>query len=114
MDLFLMLDINNIYVNSVNHGFDPYHYLTKIPVSRVQQFHLAGHENHGTHIVDTHDHPIIDPVFDLYTAAVKRFGQVSAMIERDDHIPPLEELLVELDKVRAAAAQAADEEQVAA
>lgn len=103
-DSLILLDVNNIYVSSVNHGFDPLAYLDGIPAGRVQQIHLAGHSNHGTHIIDTHDHPIVDPVWELYKEALQRCGQVASMIERDDHIPPLEELLQELDVARRIAA----------
>jgi uncharacterized protein (UPF0276 family) len=99
-DCLILLDINNIYVSSFNHGFDPADYLNGIPIERVQQFHLAGHQNCGNYIVDTHDHPIINPVWALYETAVRRFGPVSTMIERDDNIPPLKELLAELDRAR--------------
>jgi uncharacterized protein (UPF0276 family) len=99
-DSLILLDVNNIYVSSVNHGFDPLHYLEAIPIQRVQQIHLAGHHDHGDYIVDTHDHPIVDPVWDLYAAAVRRFGNVATMIERDDNIPPLAELITELDVAR--------------
>ena len=99
-DSLILLDVNNIYVSSVNHGFDPLQYLEAIPVSRVQQIHLAGHSDHGDYIVDTHDHAIVDPVWDLYAAAVRRFGAVATMIERDDNIPPLAELIAELDVAR--------------
>lgn len=99
-DCLILLDINNIYVSSFNHGFDPADYLNGIPIERVRQFHLAGHQNCGNYIVDTHDHPIINPVWALYETAVKRFGSVSTMIERDDNIPPLKELLAELDHAR--------------
>lgn len=103
-DCLVLLDINNIYVSSVNHEFNPRDYLNAIPVERVWQFHLAGHRNHGDYIIDTHDEPVIDPVWELYEAAVRRFGRVSAMIERDDNIPPLAELLAELDHARRIAA----------
>ena len=99
-DCLILLDINNIYVSAFNHNFDPYTYLTAIPGERVYQFHLAGHTQENNLIIDTHDHPIADPVFELYAAAVQHFGRVSAMIERDDNIPPLPELLVELEQVR--------------
>lgn len=99
-DCLILLDINNIYVSAYNHNFNPLEYLHAIPVERVYQFHLAGHTQQNNMIVDTHDHPIADPVFDLYASAVKRFGRVSTMIERDDNIPPLGELLDELDQVR--------------
>ncbi|MHB1176244.1 MAG: MNIO family bufferin maturase [Sulfuriferula sp.] len=99
-DSLLLLDINNIYVSSFNHGFDPLEYIDAIPVSRVQQFHLAGHRNQGGYIIDTHDEPVIERVWELYAHAVRRFGAVSTMIERDDNIPPLEELLAELERAR--------------
>jgi uncharacterized protein len=102
-DCHILLDINNIYVSAFNHGFDARQYLNGIPVNRVQQFHLAGHDNHGDYIIDTHDAPVIDPVWGLYAAAVRRFGPVSTMIERDDNIPPLAELLAELEHCRAIA-----------
>jgi uncharacterized protein (UPF0276 family) len=92
-------------VSAVNHEFDPLEYLNAIPAGRVQQIHLAGHENHGDYLVDTHDHPVPDPVWELYAAAVHRFGPVSTMIERDDHIPPLEELCAELEQARALCAR---------
>jgi uncharacterized protein len=99
-DCLILLDVNNIYVSSVNHEFDPLDYLNAIPVDRVQQIHLAGHENHGDYLIDTHDHPVPDPVWELYSAALRRFGSVSTMIERDANIPPLEELCSELDAAR--------------
>jgi len=99
-DSLILLDVNNIYVSSVNHGFDPRDYLNAIPVNRVQQIHLAGHSDHGTHIVDTHDHPVADPVWALYADALRRFGPVATMIERDDNIPPLAELVSELGHAR--------------
>ena len=71
----------------------------------MQQIHLAGHEDHGDYLVDTHDHPVPDPVWELYAAAVRRFGPVSTMIERDAHIPPLAELCVELAQARALCAR---------
>jgi uncharacterized protein len=99
-DCYILLDVNNIYVSSFNHGFDPEAFLRGVPIERVHQFHLAGHRNCGNYIVDTHDDSVIDPVWDLYAKAVRRFGDVSTMIERDDHIPPLLELLDELDRAR--------------
>jgi uncharacterized protein (UPF0276 family) len=104
-DCLILLDVNNIYVSAVNHEFDPLEYLNAIPAERVQQIHLAGHEDHGDYLVDTHDHPVPDPVWELYAAAVRRFGPVSTMIERDDHIPPLEELCAELEQARALCAR---------
>ncbi|HAT9084919.1 TPA: DUF692 family protein [Legionella pneumophila subsp. pneumophila] len=96
-DCFILLDINNIYVSAFNHGFDSEIYLNHIPVNRVQQFHLAGHMNCGEYIIDTHDHPVIKEVWELYAKAINRFGDISTMIERDDHIPTFEELSRELD-----------------
>ena len=105
-DCLILLDVNNIYVSSVNHELDPHEYLRAIPVERVHQIHLAGHENHGDYLIDTHDHPVPDPVWELYAAAVRRFGAVSTMIERDANIPPLEELCAELAAARLVAKRA--------
>lgn len=102
-DCLILLDINNVYVSACNHGFDAQEYLRGIPVERVQQFHLAGHEVGSELIVDTHDAAIVDPVWNLYADAVRRFGPASAMIERDDHMPPLKDLLAELARARAIA-----------
>lgn len=99
-DCAILLDINNIYVSSMNHGFDPLTYLTALPKERVRQFHLAGHSDCGGHLIDTHDHPIAAPVWELYRRALTHYGPVPTMIERDDRIPPLEELLAELDHAR--------------
>ena len=104
-DCLILLDINNIYVSSQNHGFDPLAYLEGVPRGRIQQFHLAGHSFQDQLIIDTHDHPISDPVWSLYQQAVERFGAIATMIERDDNIPPLEELLAELDIARQLAAE---------
>jgi uncharacterized protein (UPF0276 family) len=104
-DCLLLVDVNNIYVSSVNHGFDPLSYLHALPAHRVQQIHLAGHSDNGDHIIDTHDHPVALPVWDLYAQACQRFGAVAAMIERDDHIPPLAELLDEMAIARRVAAE---------
>lgn len=99
----LLLDINNVYVNSVNHGFDALDYLDGLPRHSVRQIHLAGHSQDaaGTGLlIDTHDHPVCDAVWALYAAALERFGAVPSMIERDDRIPPLDQLLAELDHAR--------------
>jgi uncharacterized protein (UPF0276 family) len=103
-DCLILLDVNNIYVSARNHGFDPRAYIDGVPANRVQQFHLAGHDDSGPVIIDTHDAPVCEAVWDLYAHAVRRLGPVSTMIERDDHIPPLAELLGELDRARAIAA----------
>ncbi len=99
-DCYLLLDVNNIYVSSFNHHFDPIEYLEGIPRDRVWQHHLAGHSNEDNLIIDTHDADIIDPVWTLYAETAKRLGPVSTMIERDGNIPPLATVLDELDQAR--------------
>lgn len=100
----LVLDVNNIYVSGFNHGFDPMTFLRGLPAERVIQIHLAGHEHNETHIIDTHDAPVIDAVWDLYGKTIQSLGPVSTMIERDAAIPPFAELETELDRARAVAA----------
>ncbi|HSN20699.1 MAG TPA: DUF692 domain-containing protein [Usitatibacter sp.] len=102
----LLLDVNNVHVNAVNHGFDARRVIDALPAAAVRQVHLAGHADNGDHLVDTHDAPVCDAVWSLYEHAVRRFGPVPAMIERDDRIPPLAELLDELDVARRRTAQA--------
>ncbi len=99
-DCYLLLDVNNIYVSSFNHQFNPLEYLEGIPAQRVWQHHLAGHSNEGNLILDTHDADIIDPVWTLYGETAKRLGPVSTMIERDGNIPELCILLQELEQAR--------------
>lgn len=99
-DCLILLDINNVYVSARNHDFDPLRYLSAIPPERVSQFHLAGHTDLGDFVIDTHDHPVRDEVWALFQRAAHRFGPVSTMIERDDNIPPLSELLCELEQAR--------------
>lgn len=110
----LLLDVNNVYVSSINHGFDPRAFIDAIPAVAVRQIHLAGHEDHGNYIIDTHDHPICDAVWDLYAYTVRRLGAVPTMIERDDNIPSLDELIAELDAVRRVAQQALTKQKQAA
>jgi uncharacterized protein (UPF0276 family) len=100
-DCDLLVDINNIYVSSRNQGFDPMDYLHGLPAGRVRQFHLAGHTDHGAICIDTHDQPVCDAVWELYRRACALFGPVPTMIERDDHIPPLVDLVTELERARA-------------
>ena len=97
---FLLFDVNNVYVSAFNHGFDPLDFLDGVPADRVVQMHMAGHSHMGGHIIDTHDRPVADDVWDLYRAALKRFGPVSTIIERDDDIPPLAEIMVEVEETR--------------
>lgn len=99
-DCYILLDINNIYVSGFNHRFEPLDFINAIPVNRVQQFHLAGHERRSNIIIDTHDDPITDDVWKLYQHALKRFPRASTLIERDDNFPPLEELVDELNYAR--------------
>jgi uncharacterized protein len=96
----LLLDVNNIYVSGTNHGFDPHAFLEAIPVDCVRQIHLAGHSVGTDMLIDTHDMPVCDAVWDLYARACERFGSVATMIERDDDIPPLDDLLTELNIAR--------------
>jgi uncharacterized protein len=111
-DCFVLLDINNIFVSAFNHGFNPQDFINGIAINRVKQFHLAGHHHYGDYIIDTHDAPVVDPVWSLYANAVRRFGALPAMIERDDHIPPLAELLAELNQARSIAQTATVEKKL--
>src|SRR5271156_3200011 len=86
-DCGILLDVNNIYVNAINHGFSPLDYIAGMPIDRVGQIHLAGHADAGTHLVDTHDHPVPPPVWSLYREAITRLGPVATLVEWDDHIP---------------------------
>ncbi|MEI8602508.1 DUF692 domain-containing protein [Shewanella sp. PP-Sp27a-2] len=99
-DCLILLDINNIYVSARNHNFNPLDYLNKINPKRVQQFHLAGHSDYGDYVIDTHDHDVTSSVWDLYCAALKRFGGISTMIERDANIPEFSALETELTIAR--------------
>jgi uncharacterized protein len=105
-DCGILLDVNNVHVSSTNHGWDPHAYLAAIPAERVGQLHLAGHTDQGSHLLDSHDRPICDAVWALYAEAAARLGPRATMIERDDDIPPLAELVAELDRARAIAAEA--------
>lgn len=102
---YILLDVNNIYVSSINHQFNPLDYIRAMPADRVAQIHLAGHSNHGTYIIDTHDAPVIEPVWNLYAATIQQLGLVSTMIERDDKMPELSELLLELRHAKEVADQ---------
>jgi uncharacterized protein (UPF0276 family) len=108
-DCGILLDVNNVYVSATNHGWDPAAYLAALPIDRVGQIHLAGHTDHGSHLLDTHDQPVCDAVWSLYADAIARFGDVASMIERDDHIPALDELIGELDRAREIAGAAPPE-----
>lgn len=86
-DCGILLDINNVFVSAFNHGFDARTYIESVPIERVAQYHLAGHSDRGSYLLDTHDHPIATEVWALYELAARRFGEVSTLIEWDDHIP---------------------------
>jgi uncharacterized protein len=104
-DCWLLFDVNNVYVSAFNHGFDTAAFINGVPRDRVVQFHVAGHSQEESHIVDTHDHTVCPEVWDVYRAAIAHFGPVSTRIERDDNIPPLAELVDELDHARGIAAE---------
>jgi uncharacterized protein (UPF0276 family) len=105
-DCGILLDVNNVYVSSKNHGWNPHEYLRGIPVDRVGQFHLAGHSDKGTYLLDTHDGLIIPEVWSLYAEAVRRFGRVSSLIEWDEQVPEIDVLIEESHRARDAEAQA--------
>jgi hypothetical protein len=96
----LLLDVNNVYVSGRNHDFDPHEYLQSIPHDRVMQFHLAGHTDLGTHCIDTHDGRVVDPVWELYRAAVGLTGGAATLLEWDARIPTFEEVHAEALKAK--------------
>ncbi|MDP2128549.1 MAG: DUF692 domain-containing protein [Pseudohongiella sp.] len=96
----LLLDVNNVYVSCFNLAQDAYAQISSLKSDIVQQFHLAGHTHNGNHIIDTHDQPVSDPVWDLYRHACRHFGATATLLERDDHIPPMPELIAELELAR--------------
>jgi uncharacterized protein (UPF0276 family) len=107
-DCGLLLDVNNVYVSSINHGFDPYAYLDAMPMDRVVQMHLAGHRDYGSHILDTHDSPVCDPVWHLYRYAQQRAKHsnggnaevIATLLEWDSDIPELNQLEAEIAKAK--------------
>jgi uncharacterized protein len=99
-DCAILLDINNIFVSAFNHRFDARGYIDAVPADRVVQFHLAGHSDHGSYLLDTHDHPIRPEVWALYEHAVRRFGRIPTLIEWDDNIPEFEVLAAAADEAR--------------
>jgi len=104
-DCGLLLDVNNVYVSARNHGFDAQTYLDAIPLDRVGQLHLAGHQDRGHLVIDTHEGHVCDAVWSLYRYAVRRFGDVSCLIEWDEGVPALPVLLAEAQRARAIAAE---------
>jgi uncharacterized protein (UPF0276 family) len=99
-DCGVLLDVNNVYVSSFNHGFDPKKYIDRIPQDRVVQMHLAGHTNKGTHILDTHSDYVIDTVWELYRYAHRRLGGVATLLEWDANIPDFDVVHGEALKAR--------------
>ena len=91
-DCGILLDVNNIYVSSKNHSFDPLDYLRGVPAERVGQIHIAGHSTYEHYIIDTHDHPVCDPVWALYKSAIQHVGPTNTLLEWDDKIPSFEEV----------------------
>jgi len=98
---FLLLDINNVYVSSTNHGWDAYEFLRNVPHDRVRQIHLAGHHDRGDMLIDTHSAHVVEPVWELFEWYIARYGTAWTMIEWDSNIPPWPELAGELDKIKA-------------
>jgi uncharacterized protein (UPF0276 family) len=99
-DCGILLDVNNIYVSSQNHSFNPYDYLNNVPHDRVGQIHIAGHSKFEKYILDTHDHPVLDPVWKMYEHAIRLCGPTSTLLEWDAHIPTFEEVHREALKAR--------------
>ena len=91
-DCGILLDVNNIYVSAQNHNFNPFTYLESVPIERVAQIHIAGHSKYEKYILDTHDHPVIDPVWELYARAIELAGPTPTLLEWDDHIPSFEQV----------------------
>jgi uncharacterized protein (UPF0276 family) len=111
-DCGILLDVNNIYVSSRNHGFDPMKYIEAVPHHRVGQMHIAGHTKFEKYILDTHDHPVLDPVWKLYARATELCGVTATLLEWDDKIPSFDEVHAEalkanqfIDEARAATVQ---------
>ncbi len=104
-DCGILLDVNNVYVSAANHGFSAEEYLDRLPPARIGQIHLAGHSDRGTHLLDTHDAPVVEAVWRLYRRALGRFGRVSTLVEWDDRIPELDDVVAETERSRAAEAE---------
>ena len=99
-DIGLLLDVNNVYVNAINHNFDPYRYLDKLPLERTVQIHIAGHSHGPEMIIDTHGAPVIEPVFELLEYVLRRTSVKAIMLERDQNYPEFSEIIAELDQIR--------------
>lgn len=99
-DCGILLDVNNIYVSSRNHGFDPFTYVNAVPAERIAQIHVAGHSQKDGYLLDSHDHAVCDPVWELYEHALRHAGPTPTLLEWDDNIPPLAEVVAEANKAR--------------
>jgi uncharacterized protein (UPF0276 family) len=97
-DCGILFDVNNVYVSAMNHEFNPLDYVNAVPAHRVAQIHIAGHSKYEKYILDTHDHPVIDPVWELYARAIERCGPTPTLLEWDDHIPSFDEVHAEAKK----------------
>jgi hypothetical protein len=94
-DCGILLDVNNIYVSSQNHGFDPFTYVNAVPAERIAQIHIAGHSKFEKYILDTHDHPVLEPVWQLYARTIERAGPTATLLEWDDNIPTFDDVHAE-------------------
>ena len=100
-DCDLLLDVNNIFVNSINHQYDPYEFLLSLPLEKARYIHVAGHYDEALDLrVDTHGSDVIDPVWDLLNVAYQHCGPLPTLLERDFNFPPIEQLIAEIDKIR--------------
>ncbi|MDZ4815627.1 MAG: DUF692 domain-containing protein [Verrucomicrobiota bacterium] len=99
-DCGILLDVNNIFVSSKNHTFDPFEYLHAVPHKRVVQIHVAGHSVFEKYRLDTHDHPVLDPVWELYGRAIQLIGNTATLLEWDDLIPSFDEVRAEAMKAQ--------------
>ena len=95
----ILLDINNLYVNSQNHGFDPFEAFLRLPKDKISQIHLAGYKNYHTHLVDTHSENIHPSVLNLFQKIIEELGPIPVTLERDDNIPPFEEMMTEIELI---------------
>ena len=102
-DCGILLDVNNVYVSAMNHGFDPEGYLRALPSERIWQIHLAGHTDRGSHLLDTHSRPVCDEVWELYRSVIRRIGPVASLVEWDEDVPDWETL--EAESLRACEVQ---------
>jgi uncharacterized protein (UPF0276 family) len=96
----LLLDVNNVFVNSLNHGGDPLDFLRQMPLERIVEIHVAGHERRGARVIDTHGSPVCDPVYELLEWTLERTGPVPVLLERDNDVPPLAELMSEVERLQ--------------